>query len=703
MIPQMIGRYQVIAEVGRGGMATVYRAVDQQVGREVAIKVLPRELLHSQEFRARFQREAEALAALEHPAIVPVYDVGAHDGQPYLVMRLMAGGSLADRLRQGPLSLGEAARIIGDLAPALAHAHAAGVVHRDLKPANILFDQHDRPYLADFGIVKLAQDTAQLTGAGSIGTPDYMAPEISRPGGLTPLIDIYALGVMTFQMLTGRLPYQADTPMGVLVAHITEPIPDLRRIRPDLPRAAESFVARALAKSPAERYQSAADLAADLASLSGGEAFTGATMRVAAPIIKPGNPLARSGAGPVALGRRLKIGAAGAVAFLLLSIFVIRPTLSRRAVAPTPAAPIAAAARAIPTAPVAQADPSRSARPPADRAPINSADMLIQLEYHVVGAAYSPALDRIAFIASSPDRLYIYDPVNGDSMAIGLSETPTGLALNPDGAFAAVAMAQHIAYVDLNQGKLVRTLSVSGRIDGIAVGTAQTIYAFSRNDGSVRLREIDAATNSETSADISPAPGGVRYRLLANGRGLYGITDGAQPGLEKIDVSGFHPKYSAAFPYANQYHVGPDLWLSTDNQRLFTACGDVFRTSDDRTQDMHYQGTLSDIPWVRSLYHVAATGKVLALPGGAEGEAPGCRAAPDTGRDDYMLVYDYASLAPVGRHSLPVLTINGTAYPVDGRYVFASPDGSKYYVVVQARSSTALPKDFAVLTINVER
>ncbi len=271
MLPQTIGRYQIRSELGRGGMAVVYRAYDPEAEREVAVKVLPRELLHDPAFRARFRREVEAVAALEHPAIVPLYDSGEHEGQPYMVMRLMTGGTLADRLRRGPLPLVQAARIIGQLAPALDAAHAAGLIHRDVKPDNVLFDQTDQPYLADFGVVGVMQASTMLTRSAVIGTPDYMAPELSRPGGLSPLVDVYALGVMLFEMLTRRPPYQTDTPLGTLVAHVTEPIPDVRARRPWLPAATQMVIERALAKDPRARYQSAGELAADLTALAAGQ------------------------------------------------------------------------------------------------------------------------------------------------------------------------------------------------------------------------------------------------------------------------------------------------------------------------------------------------------------------------------------------------------------------------------------------------
>ena len=255
------GRYEIRGEIGRGGMATVYRAFDPAFKRDVAIKVLPRELLHDPTFRARFEREAQTIAALEHVAIVPVHDVGESDGQPFIVMRLMTGGSLADRLAAGPLSLTEVSRILTRLAPALDRAHASGVVHRDLKPGNILFDSDNEPYIADFGIARLADDAPSLTATGVFGTPAYMSPEQARGERfIDGRSDVYALGAMVYQMLSGRLPYEAATPIGMALRHVTEPAPRLSAVRPDLPAGCDTVILCAMAKDPNERLPTAAHL-----------------------------------------------------------------------------------------------------------------------------------------------------------------------------------------------------------------------------------------------------------------------------------------------------------------------------------------------------------------------------------------------------------------------------------------------------------
>ncbi len=172
---EKIGRYKIVSELGRGGMATVYHGIDPSFERDVAVKVLPQAFLHDPHFRARFEREAKMVAALEHAAIVPVYDFGEDNGQPFIVMRMMSGGSLADKLKDDKFSVEDAAQVVTRVATALDAAHQKGIIHRDLKPGNILFDQYNNAFLSDFGIARLAAASATLTGSNILGTPAYMS------------------------------------------------------------------------------------------------------------------------------------------------------------------------------------------------------------------------------------------------------------------------------------------------------------------------------------------------------------------------------------------------------------------------------------------------------------------------------------------------------------------------------------------------
>ena len=272
MTQQKIGRYEIKKELGRGGMATVYLAYDPRFEREVALKVLPRELLHDPQFRVRFEREAKTIAALEHQAIVPVYDVGDEDGQPYFVMRCMTGGSLADTIGKGPMSLTDTARIIERLAPAMDEAHFKGIVHRDLKPGNILFDRTGQAFISDFGIAKMTQSqNATVTGGAIIGTPAYMSPEQAQGEQVDGRSDVYALGVIVYEMLSGTQPYQATTPMAVVVKQITDPVPHILDVNPNLPPAVEAIIEKAMAKSPADRFATAGELSIALSAVAAGQ------------------------------------------------------------------------------------------------------------------------------------------------------------------------------------------------------------------------------------------------------------------------------------------------------------------------------------------------------------------------------------------------------------------------------------------------
>jgi serine/threonine-protein kinase len=276
-----MGRYEIKGELGRGGMAVVYRALDPQVKREVAVKILPIQYLDDPEFRTRFEREATTVASLEHPAIVPLYDFGedASSRQLYFVMRLMTGGSLTERVRRSPLTIGEAARIFSRIAPGLDEAHSKGIVHRDLKPGNILFDQRGDPYISDFGIAKQAGGGTTVT-SGIVGTPSYMSPEQARgEKELTGRSDIYSLGVILFEILTGTTPFQADTPIAVALKHITDPVPSIHQVRPDLPADCQTVLDRAMAKDPDQRFPNAVAFANALASIARGDPITLSTHR----------------------------------------------------------------------------------------------------------------------------------------------------------------------------------------------------------------------------------------------------------------------------------------------------------------------------------------------------------------------------------------------------------------------------------------
>ena len=258
--------YALGERIGTGGFGVVYRAVQPLVEREVAVKIILPEYADHPDFIRRFEAEAQLVARLEHPHIVPLYDYWREPGVAYLVMRLLRGGSVGDRLQQGPLPLETVAHLIDQVGGALHAAHRVGIVHRDLKPANVLLDEDRNAYLADFGIAKNLgnPNLEDVTQFGAIiGSPAYMSPEQIRAESIRPQTDIYSLGVMLYESLTGARPFLGPTPIDLIQQHLSAPPPLLATHRPGLPAALDTIIARATANDPLERYADITTLLAD--------------------------------------------------------------------------------------------------------------------------------------------------------------------------------------------------------------------------------------------------------------------------------------------------------------------------------------------------------------------------------------------------------------------------------------------------------
>jgi serine/threonine protein kinase len=285
LVGQTLGGYQIVEQVGQGGMATVYKAYQLGLNRYVAVKVLPP--IHAKQpgFSERFRREAEAIASLNHPNILPVYDSGQEREYSFIVMRYVEDARTLNQVMNTPLSLSQATGLIEQIAAALDYAHRQGVIHRDVKPSNVLLDG-DWALLTDFGLAKMTQDSVRLTGTGvGIGTPAYMSPEQGQGQFVDNRTDIYALGIILFEMLTGHIPHNAETPVAIVFKRATEPLPLPRALNPDIPEAVERVILKALAREPNDRFTSAGALVTALK-----EAVSGAP-----PLPADAQPLSETG------------------------------------------------------------------------------------------------------------------------------------------------------------------------------------------------------------------------------------------------------------------------------------------------------------------------------------------------------------------------------------------------------------------------
>lgn len=269
LIGQTLGQYRVIEQIGEGGMATVFKAFQPGLNREVALKVLPPHFAKQADFTERFAREAQAIGNLHHPNILPVYDSGQDKGFSYLAMRYIPKARTLTHEMKSPMKTERIIEVISQIAGALEHAHKAGIIHRDVKPSNVLLDGQ-WALLSDFGLAKMVENPVELTGTGvGMGTPAYMSPEQGMGKKVDHRTDIYALGIILYEMLTGQVPHKAETPIATVMKRINEPLPLPRSLNPNIPAPVERVLLKALAVNPADRFDNATELAESLKAAFG--------------------------------------------------------------------------------------------------------------------------------------------------------------------------------------------------------------------------------------------------------------------------------------------------------------------------------------------------------------------------------------------------------------------------------------------------
>ena len=324
---QRLGRYEILEQIGRGGMAAVYRAHDVENDRFVAVKVVAPHLSEDPNFEKRFRLEARVLRDLEHPNIMPVEDYGELEGYAFLVMPFLKVGTLMDRLLEGPVSPQYGALLVQQISEALQYLHDQGVVHRDVKPSNILLDEEGNALLSDFGLARLQESHVSLTGAMMVGTPAFISPEQARGEKANALSDQYSLGVILYLLTTGELPFDAETPLAVAIKHISEPLPTIQSVSPNVPDSVERVILRATAKDPEHRFGSISEM---------NFAFQAAIAHVLDPEATPEPSINLPGSvgATIALPsiskpdrlQKLKIAAAGAGA--ILALLLVYPVLA---------------------------------------------------------------------------------------------------------------------------------------------------------------------------------------------------------------------------------------------------------------------------------------------------------------------------------------------------------------------------------------
>jgi hypothetical protein len=304
-----LGQYRIVEQVGRGGMATVYKAFQPALNRYVAVKVLPAFYAEDPQFLERFRQEAQTVSQLRHPNILAVFDFGEQDGVTFMVSEFLSGGTL-EQLLGGPLPPERVVELLRPVAAALDYAHARGTIHRDVKPSNVMLTEDGTPVLTDFGLARIVSGSTRLTATGvSVGTPEYMAPEQAAGESTTAASDRYALGIVLYEMLTGRTPFQAETPIAVALAHLHKPLPLPRTLNPELLEGAERVLLKALAKAPEERFDSCLAMIAALT-----DAASESTAPAAVPEGSPAPPTSAPSPGAAAVSSEPRPAAASVAA-----------------------------------------------------------------------------------------------------------------------------------------------------------------------------------------------------------------------------------------------------------------------------------------------------------------------------------------------------------------------------------------------------
>jgi hypothetical protein len=563
----MVPGYEILGELGRGGMGVVYRARHLGLDRVVALKVLLAEYDTEPDHLARFRREAEVIARLCHPHVVQVFAIGDHEGRPFLTLELAEGGSLARRLDANPMHPHEAAGLVETLARTMHEVHQRGIVHRDLKPANVLLAADGTPKITDFGLVKELDRPAGQTPSGAVlGTPAYMAPEQAdgRPGDVTPRTDVYALGVILYECLTGRPPFQGDTALDVLMQVIAdEPVPP-GRLRPRVPWDLEAICLKCLQKKPARRFESALALAEELRPFS-----TGAAVRT-----------------PPWWRRRRLLGRAvvglAALLSLVLAVVCLRPLLPVRSAATLPPGqaaesypdkvdPQGAAGAATPEPPrVRERATGLPPREPApsDLSPFSHAGPVLAL-------AFGPD-DKTLLGASADGTAHVWDRATGAGLR-RFAAHPDGLAaaaFSPDGKVLAAALEnQTVTVFEVASGKKIRRLRAESAVGALALAPDGKALATGGSEDAAQGPVVHWDLATGRSRRLGGQPGGVRCLVFCPDGTL--LAAAGKQGVQVWDLNTAEGEGNAVYLHRDDIRA---VAFSPDSKVLATA-GEAGRIS----------------------------------------------------------------------------------------------------------------------------
>ncbi|MCP5098248.1 MAG: protein kinase [Chloroflexi bacterium] len=480
------GRYEIKRKLGQGGMGSVFHAYDPNFKRNVALKLLDRRFFQDPKFRRRFEREARVVAQIDHPGVVTIYDFGEDEGYLFLVMPLMEGGTLTQRLKERPLTLDEIIKVFKSIGPALDETHRRKLVHRDLKPDNILYDGFGKPHVADFGIVKVVEGGTTLTADGIVGTPAYMSPEqVGSSKQLDGRSDIYSLGIILFEMLTGERPFKADTGLALAMMHIMNPVPSILEVRPDLPIGMETIIQKVMHKKAEERYQTVAELVAALEDIEnlpefGGVAGDSADSQslITEMYRSPEQAEAETG------GRKISMSIIGLIALILIGGGIgIGSFVSSRQPTPTPILSIVAAitpSATVTNTPESSATPTHTATVESTLLPIMDEETVTPSVTPTVTLTPTPVLEAAVITANNLDQLTIA------AQPTGSSDVVNGAAVSPDELFVAVATSGGVRLLQLPE--LIEVdIVLSGDVSGVAWSPNGRFLATSGPDNAIHI------------------------------------------------------------------------------------------------------------------------------------------------------------------------------------------------------------------------